>query len=298
MEPIADPRLRRRGLLIVGLGVVVLSAEGVVIRSLSVDQWTILQWRGTLMCAALAAYIAVSSRGEFAERMFRLGGAGVLAAVLFATDNVLFVISLRHTNVANTLLMISTAPVFAAIFSAAFLRERVSRKTSLMIAIGLTAVGIILTADVTDSLLGNLAGLGAAICIAGTFVVLRGGKAKNLLTSMSWGAVLGALAATPFANLTSPRGRDVSLLLLLGAVIAPLAFGLLGTGPRYLPAPEVSMLILGETVLGPVWVWLAFAETPPARVLLGGALLFGALVVYYGTDIASQRRLATSVSIM
>lgn len=296
MTAMAELKQRRLGILIVGLGVIVLSAEGLVIRSLSVDQWTILQWRGILMFFTLAAYLAISSRRDFRDRMFKIGISGLLAAVLFSMDNVLFVTSLRHTDVANTLLMISSAPVFAAILSAVFLREKVARKTWVIIGIAILAVVTILTDDIGSSaLVGNLAGLGAAICIAGTFVVLRGGRSRNMLASMGLGALLGALAATPFAHPLSPAGKDIGLLVLLGAVVAPLAFGLLGTGPRYLPAPEVSMIILAETILGPAWVWLALGEVPTLRVALGGALLLGSLVIYYGTDIAPQRHRVRTV---
>jgi drug/metabolite transporter (DMT)-like permease len=292
-----DLKQRRRGILIVALGVVVLSTEGLVIRSVTVDQWTLLQWRGGLMFAALAAYLAISSRGEFRERMFGLGAPGLLAALLFASDNVLFNVSILRTDVANTLFMISSAPVFAALFSAVFLRERVSRRTLVLIAVALVAVAIILTADFGGSaLVGNLAGLGAAMSIAGTFVVLRGGRAKNMLASMAWGAFLGALVATPFAHPLSPTAKDAALLILLGGVISPLAFGLLGTGPRYLPAAEVSLMILVEAVLAPVWVWLVLSESPSSRVVVGGILLLGSLAVYYGADIVRQRQVSETVS--
>lgn len=289
-------RQRRRGLLIVGLGVLVLSVEGLVIRFLSVDQWTILQWRGILMFVVLGSSLTVGSRGDSRPRMLKIGASGLLAAVLFGLDNVLFVVSLMRTDVANTLLMISSAPAFAAVFSMVFLRERVPRKTMVMITVAMVAVALILTGGMGDSALaGNLAGLGAGMCLAGTFVVLRGGRSRNMLGSMAWGALLAAIAATPFAQPLSPQGKDLALLLLLGAVVSPSAFGLLGTGPRYLPAPEVSMVILAEAVLGPVWVWLAMGEVPVPRVIVGGTLLLGSLAVYYWTDITRARRVVMSV---
>jgi drug/metabolite transporter (DMT)-like permease len=280
-----------RGVAIVITGVVVLSPESLVIRALDVDQWTILLWRGLLMAIGLMVIVAVTNRERYIQRVVEIGSAGLLAAGLFASDNVLFVTSLRHTAAANTLLIVSSAPLFAALFSWLFLRERVAARTWVTMGIATVAVGIILSDGLDRGTVGGeLAALGAAMSIAGTFVVLRGARARNMLPSMALGALLGAVAAAAFAAPTSPRGDDIALLLVLGAFIAPVAFGLLSIATRYLPAAEVSLAILGEAVLGPLWVWLVLAEAPSPRVVAGGLLLVGALAVHFGREAAEARR--------
>ncbi|NJN06071.1 MAG: EamA family transporter, partial [Rhodobacteraceae bacterium] len=74
--------------------------------------------------------------------------------------------------------------------------------------------------------------------------------------------------------------RDLALLLVLGLVIMPVSFGLITAGPRYLPAAEVGLLMLLETVLGPLWVWLVIGETPASGTFLGGAIVLTTLVVH------------------
>ena len=62
-------------------------------------------------------------------------------------------------------------------------------------------------------------------------------------------------------------------LAVMGLIVLPLGFGLITLGPRYLPAPEVSLLLLLEAILGPFWVWLVVGENPGATVLVGGAIV-------------------------
>jgi drug/metabolite transporter (DMT)-like permease len=286
---------RTTGVVIVVVGVLVLSPESLVIRLIDADQWTILSWRGVLMAIGLMTFVSLNTRLPLRRQIAGIGSAGLLAAVLFASDNVLFVTSLTLTAVANTLLILSSAPLFAAVFAAIFLGERVPRRTWATIAIAAFAVAIIVSDGLDRRALGgDLAALGAAMCIAGTFVVLRGARSRNMLPSMALGALLGALVAAPFADVTAVRGDDIALLLLLGLVIAPVAFGLLSVGPRYLPAAEVSLVILAEAVLGPLWVWVALGERPGPRVVTGGVILLGALALHYGREVMANRRPAGS----
>lgn len=274
---------------IVGAGVLVLSPETLVIRLVSVDQWTILLWRGVLMGIGLLAFVAATSDEALGRRVVAVGRLGALAAALFAADNVLFVTSVTHTTAANTLAILSTSPLFAALFAAVFLRERVRRSAWVAMTVAAGAVALIVSEGLGRGAVGgDLAALGASMSIAGTLVVLRGSRVRNMLPSMALGALLGAAVASPFADPFGPSGGDALLLLLLGVVIGPVAFGLLATGPRYLQAAEVSLMILAEAVLGPLWVWLALGEVPGGRVLLGGGVLLVTLGVHFASEAARR----------
>ncbi len=94
------------------------------------------------------------------------------------------------------------------------------------------------------------------------------------------GGLVAAAIALPLADPLSPQGIDIFWIGLLGLVVIPIAFGLITTGPRYLPAPEVGLIMLLETVLGPIWVWIALGEEPPPMSLVGGAIVIVALAVH------------------
>ena len=280
-----------KGVLITTAGVLVLSLEAVLIRLISADPWTILVARGLLAAVGLFGIFLIFERRTAGAQLRAMGWAGVLAAVLFAIDNIAFIYSITHTSVANTLLMISLAPLFAALQARLFLRERLGRAT--WFAIGGAAFGtfVILSGSLTGGdLLGTLAGLIAAISLGGTLVVLRSRPSLNLITSMAAGAALAALVMLPAANPESAQGDDWILLIMLGLFVMPIAFALIGQGPRYIPAAEVALLLLLEAVLGAVWVWIAVDEVPSVATVIGGAILVTVLATYFITALRTSNR--------
>jgi drug/metabolite transporter (DMT)-like permease len=105
------------------------------------------------------------------------------------------------------------------------------------------------------------------------------------------GCITG-IAALPFALLLESgglifTGPQLGYTLAMGLIVVPISFALITVGPRYLPAPEVGLLMLLETVLGPIWVWLAIGEYPGDLALVGGALVVATLA---GHTVAGGRR--------
>jgi drug/metabolite transporter (DMT)-like permease len=267
---------------VVAGGVVVLSFEGTIVRSLDLDQWTILLLRGPLMAAGLALLFGLGRRGGGPLAGLRAAGRlGLGAAGLFAADNLLFIIALRNSSVANTLVLLATAPVFAGVLGRLVLGERPPARTWAATVVVLLGVGVIVSGGLGHShLLGDLAALGAALSIAGTLVLIRLGRAVVMWPSMALGALGASLVAAPLADAGSVGARDGLLLVLVGLVVAPLAFGAISVGPRHLPAQEVSLLMLLETVLGPLWAWLLLGQAPAAATIGGGALIVAALLAH------------------
>ena len=218
---------------------------------MDVDAWTLVFVRGVLSAPGLFVFFLVMERTGWQGQLRAMGLAGVIAALLFALDNVMFIYSITHTSVANTLLMISLSPLFAALLTHIVLRQMVPRRTWLAIGGATVATLVILLGSlVTGDLPGTLAGLVAAIAIGGTLVVLRSRPSLNLVPAVALGAGLAGLIALPLASPGSADSRDWVMLVLVGLLIVPVAFGLIATGPRYIPAPEVALLLLQQTVLG------------------------------------------------
>ena len=268
--------------MITSVGVVVLSLQGIPIRLIEVDAWTLLFVRGMLSAPGLFAFFLVAERASWKDELrAAMGVAGVTAALLFALDNVMFIYSITHTSVANTLLMISLSPLFAGLLTRIVLRQQVPRRTWLAIGGAAVATLVIMYGSlVAGDLLGTLAGLIAAIAIGGTLVVLRSKPSLNLVPAVALGAGLAGLVGLPAASPASADLRDWVLLVLLGLLIGPLAFGLIATGPRFIPAAEVALLLLLQTVLGAYWVWIAVGEAPHTTTLVGGLILIVVLAMH------------------
>lgn len=283
-----------KGLVITSLGVLILTPDSLLVRLIGGDPWALIFWRGLLMAAGLGLGLLLVHRGETLARCRAIGGQGVLAALLISITTLCFIQGLAHTTVANTLIIISASPIFAAIFSRLFLAEAVPLRTWLAIVAVLVGIGILVADSLglvgrQGSVVGDLIALTGAIAFGAAFTVVRRGKAVSMVPASALSGLMSALIALAVGPTLAMAPAAWPLLLLLGLGILPVATALIMLGPRYLPAPEVSLLLLLETVLGPFWVWLVLGEEPSPWALLGGAIVLGTLALHALAGLRSLR---------
>lgn len=205
-----------------------------------------------------------------------------MSAGIVTTGSFFFVNALRHTAAANALIILAATPLFSSLLSWLFLRDKIARRTWLAITICFGGILLIFSGSLRSGLLfGDLLALGATLMWASNLVVLRKGKAVNMVPAN----LLGNLMVVPITLLAgaqplSVSPTDMTYLIVLGGIVLPVSFTLITVGPRYLPAPEVSLILLTETILGPIWVWLAINEVPQATTLVAGALIISTLAVH------------------
>ena len=162
-----------------------------------------------------------------------------------------------------------------------FLRELIPVQTVLAILVSMIGVVIIVSGSFgSPSLVGDGLAFLNACTVAGFYVALRKIGPKNMLPSIGAGYVMGALAVTPFASFEVYSNPELIYLFLNGAIILPLAIGLLSIGPRYLPAAEVSMFTVLEVIFAPLLVWFVLGENPGSRRILGGAVIIAAIFLH------------------
>ena len=229
--------------------------------------------------------LALRGRGAWAS-VRGIGRAGVLAGACLAAQIYLFILALTNTTAANTFVLMSLSPLFAALAGLLFLRERVAWHTWMAIALALGGVAIMFGSGLdTGHLLGNLFALCIPVLYACQIICVRkvrgsmDGQAPDLLPTV---LLSGVMAATPALLLGWPleaAARDVSLLALMGCVQLGVGCWLATLAVRHLRAVEIGLLALVETILAPLWVWLGVGEAPGNAALAGGALIVGALVV-------------------
>ena len=274
-------RPHARGLAIVVLGVLVLTPDGLLTTLVSADLWTMLFWRGLLMAVALTVYSLARRQAPVSARtLFTLPSLGI--AVLFAASSVAFVFAIVTTSVANTLFLVTVAPLFAAAFARVFLKEPVARRTIAAIAVTIAGMAIIFGDGLSQGdMLGNVAAVFAAACWAGTLVILRQSPQTDAGMAIAGGGYLIAAVALIAAPALLVTPADTLWLGLLGLIVLPVSFGLISLGPRYLPASEVSLIVLLEAVIGPLWAWAFIGQTPSLTSLAGGALIIATLSVYF-----------------
>jgi drug/metabolite transporter (DMT)-like permease len=281
-----------KGMLITVAGVLAVTPDSLLIRLVSADFMTLMFWRGLLVCLTLAVGLFVVHKAQVLAKFAAIGWPGIVFAGLFSLNSFSFVLAVEMTTVANTLVLISAAPFFAALIARIFLRETVRRQTWLAILAAIAGILVIVSDSLGGgALLGDLAALVTALGLAIQFNILRRYRAVNMIPAIAIGNLITTLISLPFAEALSVTPMDALWLGLLGIVVLPVGAALITTGPRYLPAPEVSLILLLETVVGPFWVWLALGEVPSQRAFFGGAIVIAALT---GHAIATLRRSAAA----
>ena len=271
-----------KGLLLTIIAVLILSPDALLVRLISCDIWTLLFWRCLLTAITTSTLLLLRYRSRFWISFRAIGVPGLYSAATLVCGSILFVNSLKQTSAANTLIILAATPVLSSLLSYIFLREKIARRTWFAISCCFGGILLIFSGSLKAGLLlGDLYALGATCMWASNLVILRRGKDVNMIPAN----VLGNLAVVPIAFFAggvplpvSPL--DASYLLLLGGLLLPVSFAMITLGPRYLTAPEVSLILLIETILGPIWVWLALSEVPEKTTLIAGLLIVGTLVIH------------------
>lgn len=274
----------RRGAWLVFGSAAVWSFGGAIARSLeATDSWVVVFWRSFFAASFLMGFMLWRQGLKGTRDLFRaMGMPGVGVSLCFATASACFVVSLAYTTVANVLLMQAGVPLIAALMSFLLFRERVSVATWVAIAAVIAGVAIM----VSESLNGKVSpiGDGLALLIALAFatatVITRRHAKVAMMPAVCLGTLIAACVAASLAKGFSVTPRDAFLLFLFGALNLGLGLAFFVSGVRLLPSALAALIGIAEPVLGPIWVWLVHDEVPGARTLLGGAVVFVALVLH------------------
>ena len=274
----SSPRLtlsdRGKGILMSVGGVLVLSPDSLLIRLAGLDDYTLLFYRGLFPVITISIILMFYYRANFGAALLRIGWSGILNGIFFACVNITFISAIQRTSVANTLLFLSSAPVFAALLSLLILRESQRLGTWLIIALSLLSIFIIGWGSYgSDGLIGDLLAIGCAVFTACSAVLLRYKKDVDLVPSV----IVGSIFTACFAFSQSPELVISSTQLLyvgiIGFILVPFAFIVLTIAPRFANSAEVQLVYLLESILGPLWVWLVIRETPSLNTIIGGSML-------------------------
>ncbi|HSF93684.1 MAG TPA: DMT family transporter [Thermohalobaculum sp.] len=270
-----------KGYLVTLAGVAIITPDTLLIRLAAIEPFALTVTRGAMGGAMILVLSMLWYRRGFVAQLRGLGYWVLAAAALQGVGMILFVAALAHTSVANVLIAFATMPLISALMAWAFLGERIAPVTWAAIFVCLGGLLIVVSGSLgSGRLFGDLLALADAVCLSGFFTVIRRQRARNMIPAMGFGLLASALLAAPFAAFPAISSVQWLWLGLAGLVIVPFASMLLTLGPRYLAAPEVAMLMLLETVIGPFWVWLALGEEPGIRSLIGGAIVIATLFLH------------------
>ena len=272
---------RNKGLILSLIGVLILSPDSLLIRLVNLDDFSLIFYRSAIPVITIFLFLLYIYKFKLVNSFILIGKIGILYAILYAITHVCFVYSIQNTSVANTLVLIAAAPIFAAIFSVFILKEIPDYFTWIIIFIALIGMIIIGWGSYTTSgIFGDLMALIVALGMGFSMVLVRFYKNIDLVPACLIGCVIAALYALPFNINFSLNNSQIILILMMCLIILPIPFMILTIAPKYAPAHEVALIFLMESVLGTAWVWLVIKEVPPDNTIIGGIILLIAVSVF------------------
>lgn len=290
------------GRLLVAAAAVCWSTGGLIARLVDTDPWTTVFWRGLFCAAFLVGVTALREGRRTPDVVLGMGATGLAMAVCFAIASTCFIMALHRTSVASVLIIQSLSPFMAGLLGWAWMGERVTGRTWAAMGVALLGSAIMVsryfyTAAAAGSLGGDLLAFTVALSFAAATVLLRRNRRLPMLPAAALAAALASLVASFAARPGSADAGDLLLLALFGSGQLGLGMILFTTGARRIPVAEAALIAVLESVLGPVWVWLAIGENPGLPSLVGGAIVLAALAGHTLADLRLERRAAAAQSV-
>ena len=267
-----------KGILLTAAGVLILSIDSLLIRLIAADSFDLLFWRGLLMSITISIVLIIQRSNSSRLPM----DAVSLRSSLFMVIHIVgFVMAINLSSVANVLVILSAAPLFAAMLGWIFLREMPQPITWAAIFLSMIGIGWVLTGSWSEpNFTGDLLALICCIALAARFVNDRSVSHRDMTPSLIVAGLILALVSFFAGNPMGFSGDSWWYMVALCLIVSPLALTLITIGPMRIPAAEVGMLMLLETAVGPLWVWLFLSEEPSSKALQGGSLVIGTLLLH------------------
>ena len=277
------------GPLLIFLGALCLSFGGLIVKSFEgANLWQILFWRQFFFAIIIIIYLLFSYRKNFFKSFYKSGLPGFVAGLFLSVGFAAYVFSMYTTTVANTNFIITTETIFLAIFGYFFLKEKINLITFISIILGMSGVLLIVGSSLSiqsnEQFLGNVVAFIMPISFAILVIIIRKYPNVDMVPSQLTAGIAAAIIGFLIAGKLSISPHDLFLAFLAGFFQIGFGFILITTGSQTTPAAVVGVLMLTESVFGPLWAWLFINEIPPISVLIGGGIIIFSILFqsFYG----------------
>jgi len=269
-------------MLIMMAGSIAISFGGLVQRNIEIaDAWQTIFYRSLGMLIGMVFIIAVQYRGRVLSTVTGVGQLGLLGGALLSVAGVTFIQALTHTTIANALFILGAIPFFAALFARLLLGEKLRRTTMFTMLGAAAGLGIMVVQGINaGSGFGNAMALVTAVSFALYAIIVRYKRQTEMLPVMliSSAIVIPVTLLVKSGDMVIPL-RDILLCLFWGGCLSGFVNWAFIVASRHLAAAEVTLIMLLEFALGPLWVWMFIGETPTLWTVLGGCLIIMAVAL-------------------
>ena len=273
------------GSLLIFLGALCLSFGGIIVKSFEgANLWQILFWRQIFFSIIVVLYLLIAYKKNFFKTFYESGLPGFVAGVFLSVGFAAYVFAMYTTTVANTNFIITTETIFLALLGYFFLKEKINSITLISIILGMSGVLLILGSSLSiqtsEQFIGNLVAFIMPISFAVLVMIVRKYPKTDMVPAQFTAGVCAAIIGLIVAGKLSISFHDLTLAFLAGFFQIGFGFILITVGSQTTPAAVVGILMLTESVFGPLWAWLFINEVPPISVIFGGGIIIFSILLH------------------
>ena len=269
------------GYILLLFGGFCLSWGGFIIRSFEeASVWQILLLRSIFFMLALIVFLILTYKKDTIKIIKDAGYPALLGGLVMSFSFIAFVVSMSNTSVANVVFIISTQTMFLAIFGYFYLKEKVSLISFISIVLAMSGIAVMVGDSLSSgSFFGNMVALAIPINFSILVMIIRKNKNLDMVPAIFYSGIFSIIYGLILSDSFVFTTHDILMGFFLG--VPQLAFGFIciTIGSRTTPSTTIGLLMLTETIFGPIWVWLFLNEIPPASVFLGGSIIKLAIIL-------------------
>ena len=280
------------GPILIFLGAFSLSFGGLIVKSFEgATLWQILFWRSLFFSLTVLFFLIVSYKKETFKAFYKSGVPGFFGGVILSFGFCGYVFAMYNTTVANTNFIISLQILFLAIFGYFFLKEKISVITLISIILAITGVLLMIGNSLTPGeLSGNLAAFTMPISFAVLIMIVRKYPKVDMIPAQLVAGICSCLVGFILSTKIMISPHDIFLGFLAGFFQIGFGFIFITIGARTTPSAMVGIIMLSESVLGPVWAFLFVSERPSIFGLIGGAIILSAVLLQFYTLLIKNKK--------
>ena len=283
------------GPLLIFFGALSLSFGGLIVKSFEgATLWQILFWRSLFFSLTVLAFLLIIYKKKTLTSFYDSGLAGVIGGIVLSFGFCGYVFAMYNTTVANTNFIISLQILFLALFGYIFLKEKINALTLTSIILAMIGVLVMVGNSLTPGeLSGNLAAFTMPITFAVLIMIVRKYPTVDMVPAQFVAGVSSCLIGFLLSSKIMISPHDIFLGFLAGFFQVGFGFIFITIGARTTPSALVGIIMLSESVLGPLWAFLFVSERPSIFGLLGGAIiLFAVLLQFYSLLTKSKKKVS------
>jgi drug/metabolite transporter (DMT)-like permease len=272
------------GPLLIFMGACSLSFGGLIVKSFEGSTlWQILFWRSIFFSLTVLTFLIISYKKKLFSSFYESGLPGFVGGIILSIGFCGYVFAMYNTTVANTNFIISTQILFLAIFGYFFLKEKISTITLISIILAITGVFLMVGNSLSSGeMLGNIVAFSMPITFAILIIIVRKFPKVDMVPAQFVAGISCCVIGFFLSDKLMISSHDIFLGFVAGFFQVGFGFIFITIGARSTPSAMVGIIMLSESVLGPMWAFLFVGERAPLFTLIGGGIiLFAVLIQFY-----------------